>query len=599
MRLADYCVQFLADNGVRDVFLVSGGGAMHLNDAVGREGRLRYFCNHHEQASSMAAEGYARTTGKPGVVIVTAGPGAINALNGVFGAYTDSIPMLVLSGQAKRETLLATHGLRGRLRQLGDQEADIERIAESVTKSVVTVRDPRQIRVELEKAWHLCQSGRPGPCWLDIPVDVQATDINAEELSPSTVDKNQFEMSSDDLKAAIVGVVDRIRGAKRPVLLAGTGVRIAGAVPLFREVVELLKIPVATAWTHDIMLSDSRFACGKAGTIGDRAGNFTVQNSDLLLVIGSRLNIRQVSYNWGNFARRAHKIVVDVDPAELSKPMVVPDWPICCDAFRFLEALRDHLRSSQGSSQHYEWVQWCRSRVEKYPVFDPSRHVSTPNQINPYHFAHELFQHLDDDDVIACGDATACIVTFQSAVIKQNTRLFSNSGSASMGHDLPAAIGAAIARDGKRVICLAGDGSVQMNIQELQTVAHHRLPIKLFILNNGGYLSIRQTQSNFFNLAVGAGPESGVSFPDFVRVAEAFGLPACRLDGPDVGNGIQRVLDTPGPAVCEVMLDQRQGFEPKLTSRRLPDGTMVASPLEDMAPFLDREELKQNSLHCD
>jgi len=596
MRLADYVFRFLADRGVRHVFVVTGGGAMHLNDALGREPRVAYLCSHHEQASAMAAEGYARVTGTPGVVSVTSGPGGVNALNGVFGAFTDSIPMLVLSGQMKRQTLLQTHGLLGRLRQLGDQEVDIVGMVQRITKSAVLLTDPQHVRYELERAWHLCQSGRPGPCWIDIPVDVQAADVDPDVLEGYRPEPVPGMANLKELRGIAETVLARIAAAERPVILAGTGVRIADATDVFRRVVSKLRIPVATAWTHDVLETADPSACGKAGSIGDRPGNFTVQNSDLVLVIGSRLNIRQVSYNWENFARHAEKIVVDIDPEELAKPMVRPDLPILADAKEFLSAV-DAAIDTRGfdSGRHAEWLAWCRERVGQYPVFDPARQASRPGAINPYHFANELFASLEDDDVIVCGDATACIVTFQSSVIRAKTRLFSNSGSASMGYDLPAAIGAAVARGGKRVICLAGDGSLQMNIQELQTVRHHGFPLKLFVLNNGGYLSIRQTQTAFFGLAVGAGAESGVSCPDFVRVAEAYGLPASRLDQPDFGSELPRILDAPGPHVAAVMLDPTQGFEPKLSSRRLPDGRMVSSPLEDMAPFLDRAELDANT----
>ncbi len=597
MRLADYCMQFLADRGVQHVFLVTGGGAMHLNDALGREPRIQYVCNHHEQAAAMAAEGYARVTGKPGIVSVTSGPGGVNALNGVFGAFTDSCPMIVLSGQMKRETLLATHGLLGRLRQLGDQEVDIVGMVHTITKSAVLLTDPQRVRYELERAWHLCQSGRPGPCWIDIPVDVQAADVEPDSLEGYRPQQPLGVLAHHDVTRLAETVLSKIGAAERPVILAGTGVRIAGATEVFRRVVAKLGIPVATAWTHDVIETSDPCSCGKAGSIGNRPGNFTVQNSDLVLVIGSRLNIRQVSYNWENFAHHAEKIIVDIDPEELAKPMVRPDLPICADAKDFLESLESAIDAHGfDRSRHASWLAWCRDRVARYPVFDPVRQASRSGAINPYHFARELFSVLAEDDVLVCGDATACIVTFQSSVIRAQTRLFSNSGSASMGYDLPAAIGAAVARGGKRVICLAGDGSLQMNIQELQTVRHHGFPIKLFVLNNGGYLSIRQTQTAFFGLAVGAGAESGVSCPDFVRVAEAYGLPASRLSEPNFTPDLSAILAAPGPHLCEVMLDPAQGFEPKLSSRRLPDGRMVSSPLEDMAPFLDRDELDENRL---
>lgn len=596
IRVADYIFQTLADRGIRHVFMVTGGGAMHLNDAIGRESRLHYVCNHHEQASAMAAEGYARVTGGLGVACVTAGPGAVNALNGVFGAFTDSIPLLVLSGQVKRETSLRTHGLSGRLRQFGDQEVDIVEMVRGITKSAVWVSEPESIRYHLERALHLAVTGRPGPCWLDIPVDVQGARISPDALRGYDPTEDAQDTDEPRLVELCADILDRLAAARRPVILAGSGVRLAGATEIFQKVTTQLAVPVTTAWTHDTLASSNPLFCGRPGSIGDRPGNFTVQNSDLLLVLGSRLNIRQVSYNWSTFAREAYKIQVDVDRAELEKPMVRVDLPVCADVRRFLEEMDRQLSGRRPSEAHRAWLKWCQVRRKRYPVFDPARQIATGPEINPYHFAHVLFQELADDDVIACGDATATIVTFQCADIRLGQRLFSNSGAASMGYDLPAAIGAAVARDGRRVICLAGDGSLQMNIQELQTLAHHRWPVKVFVLNNGGYLSIRQTQSAFFGQQVGATPESGVSFPDPVKIATAYGLKASRLEGPEFTDALRRVLASPDPEVCEVILDRTQTFEPKLTSRQLSDGRMVSSPLEDMAPFLSREELRGNML---
>ena len=594
IRLADYVMRSLADWGVRHIFLVTGGGAMHLNDALGREDRIRYICHHHEQAAAMAAEGYARVTGTPGVVSVTAGPGGVNALNGVFGAWTDSVPMLVISGQVKRETCRASLEIDG-LRQLGDQEIDIIRMAGGITKYAVLVNDPATIRYHLERAFHLAQSGRPGPCWLDIPIDVQSARIEESTLEGYDPREDEVSGDADRLSAECRQAIGRIRGAARPVILAGTGVRAAGALEEFEQVIRLLGIPVTTAWTHDLIPTDDELFCGRPGTIGERAGNFTVQNSDTLLILGSRLNIRQVSYNWQSFARNAYKIQVDIDPAELRKPTVRPDLPIRCDLKVFLGEMARQLSEGRytPAAAHGRWLAWCRELRTKYPVVTP-RHREPGPRVNPYHFAEHLWASLADDDVVVSGDATACIVTFQTAQLRKGQRLFSNSGAASMGHDLPAAIGAAVARSGKRVVCLAGDGSVQFNIQELQTIRHHQLPIKIFILNNNGYLSIRTTQSTFFKNMVGESPASGVSFPDFVRVACAYGIPSTRIETLDDFGRIRQALEAPGPTVCEVMLDPSQEFEPRLKSRQLPDGTMISPALEDMYPFLDRAELASN-----
>jgi acetolactate synthase-1/2/3 large subunit len=594
IRVAEYIADVLANRGVRHVFMLTGGGAMFLNFAIGGHPRIRTIFNLHEQACAMAAEGYARMTGMPGVLNVTSGPGGVNALNGVLGAWTDSIPMLVLSGQVKRETYLRTYDLPG-LRQLGDQEADIISMVRGITKYAVTVSDPLDIRYHLEKAWHLARAGRSGPCWLDIPVDVQSSPVDPNQLRPFLPPADRLE-GAEELRQQVATVLEKLARAERPVILAGTGVRLAGAVELFNRVIHKLAIPVTTGWTHDIIDSDDSVFCGRPGTIGTRAGNFAVQSSDLLLVLGSRLNVRQTGYTFKSFARAAYKIWVDIDPAELSRPTVSPDLPIVADLHAFLEEL-DHQVDALGwdADRHAGWLGWCKDRHLRYPAVLP-RHREFTGRINPYHFIDTLFAHLEPDEVVVCGNATATIVPFQVARLRLGQRLFSNSGAASMGYDLPAAIGAAVAREGKRVICLAGDGSIQLNLQELQTVAQYRLPIKLFVLNNGGYLSIRLSQRGFFPHTVGESPQSGVSFPDMVAVATAYGLPARRIDTADFEASIRSVLGAPGPSICDVVLDPEQGFEPRQSSRQLPDGRIISAPLEDMYPFLGREELRDNLL---
>jgi acetolactate synthase-1/2/3 large subunit len=596
IRLADYIAQTLAEHGVRHVFLLTGGGAMHLNDAIGRESRLQYVCCHHEQACAIAAEAYTRTCGRISAVNVTTGPGGINALNGVFGAHTDSIPMIIISGQVKRETLLRTHGLTGSLRQLGDQEVDIVSMVKNITKYAVMIEDPATIRYHLERALYLALNGRPGPVWLDVPVDVQATKIDPESLRAYDPSEDRADRNDALVESQCEEIAGRLSRAERPVLLVGSGLYASGGFDEFERVIRRLQIPVTTAWTAiDIIAHDNPLYCGRPGVVGDRAGNFCVQNSDLVIVLGSRLPIRQVSYNWQSFARHAFKVQVDIDQAELAKPIMVrPDMAVHADIKFFLRTLLAKLDHFEGA-RFAGWLRWCKERVAKYPVV-LSKHRDLQRPINPYHFTEVLFDHLSATDIVACGDASASVITFQAAKIQLGQRIFTNAGSASMGYDLPAAIGAAIAEPAKRVICLAGDGSVMLNIQELQTVAHHRLHLKVIVLNNGGYLSIRSTQKNFFNHLVGEGPESGVSFPDFVRLGEAFGLPSVRLEGPDFETRLAEFLQTPGPGLLDVILDREQGFEPKLSSRQLPDGRMVTANLEDMAPFLDREEFKTNVL---
>ena len=592
MRVSDYIANTLTELGVRHVFMVTGGGAMFLNYALGKHSKLQPIFNHHEQASAMAAEGYARITNKPSVLNVTTGPGGVNALNGVYGAYTDSIPMLILSGQVKRETYIRTYDLP-HLRQLGDQEIDIISMVKGITKYAVTVTDPQTIRYHLENAWHLAQTGRPGPCWLDIPIDVQSSQVDETKLEGYASELN-LQTDSTQLSESVAHTLDKLKQARRPVILAGTGVRLAGAVETFNRVAHKLGIPVTTGWTHDIIASDDPVFVGRPGTIGTRPGNFAVQNSDVLLVIGNRLNIRQTGYAFNSFARAAHKIWVDVDEAELQRPTIKPDLPIVSDAKTFLEELEKQL-TNWDPSQHSEWLAWCKERQNRYPAVLP-KHRQFNGKINPYHFMEVLFDNLEESDVVVTGNATACIVSFQAGKIKLGQRLFSNSGSASMGYDLPAAIGAAVAQNGKRVICLAGDGSLQMNIQELQTLAQFQLSVKLIVLNNNGYLSIRTSQKGFFGDTVGESPESNVSFPDMQKIAKAYGLPYKRLSTKNFNNTLNKALNTDGPVVIEVMLDPAQGFEPRQSSRQLPDGRIVSAPLEDMFPFLEREELLQNLL---
>jgi len=595
IRLADYVAQKLVEQGVRRVFLVTGGAAMHLNDAFGRAPELAKLYCHHEQACAMAAESYFRLTNRLAVVNVTSGPGGTNAITGVFGAYVDSMGMIVISGQVKEETLVESTGLA--LRQMGDQEAGIVKLVESITKYAVTVHDPQSIRYHLERALYLATHGRPGPCWIDIPINVQAMKIDPEKLRAYDPMEDALVFETTDLAGAVDDVVRRLADAKRPVIYAGTGIRLSGEYERFLRLADRLGIPVVPAWNSNDLLPDAHPAyAGRPGSLGTRGGNFTVQNADLVLVLGCRMNIRIVSYNWENFARSAVKIMVDIDAAELKKPTLKLDLPIHADLAQFLPLLEK--KTLDWMPRHADWLAWCRERVARYPVVLPE-YRKDDERVNPYCLVEALFEQLEENDIVVCADGTACVTAFQAAAIKPGQRLFHNSGAAPMGYDLPAAIGAACAfPEAKRIICLAGDGSVMMNLQEMQTIAGNRLPIKLFVLNNGGYHSIRQTQNAFFpDNIVGCGTDSGLSFPNFDKIAAAFSFAYMRCaTHAELSSSIAAMLRTDSPALCEVLLDLRQAFAPKLSARKLEDGSMISPPLEDMAPFLSREELRSNML---
>jgi acetolactate synthase I/II/III large subunit len=592
-KLSDYIAQKIVDCGIKHIFMVTGGGAMHLNHSFGSHKKLNCIFNHHEQACAIGAEAYARLSNCLAVVNVTSGPGGTNAITGVYGAYVDSIPMLILSGQVKWETTVRSTGLP--LRQYGDQELDIEELVRPITKYCFMVTDPESIRYHLEKALYLATSGRPGPVWLDIPLNVQASKIDPEKLKGFDTKEIKEPWKKTDLVKSAKTILEKIYQAKRPVIFAGAGVRLSGQHKNFIKFVEKLGIPIVTGWNaHDVIWNSHPQYAGRPGTVGDRAGNFTVQNSDLLLILGSRLNIRQVSYNWNSFARAAYKIWVDIDPLELQKPNVKPDMPVLANLADLIPALLN--KSYEGaSSQHKEWLTWCKERQKRFPIVLPE--YWNNDRVNPYCFMDVLFKQLKEGQIIVTGNGSACVVSFQAADLKREQRLWTNSGCATMGYDLPASIGAHKA-SGKSIICLAGDGSIMMNLQELQTIAGENLPIKIFLLNNNGYVSIFQTHRNFFNgVEVGGGPKSGVTFPNFERLSLGFQIPYLKCENhKSLKKKIFETLKTKGPVICEVMIDENQIFAPKLGAKQHEDGRITSPPLEDLSPFLSKNELKENMI---
>jgi acetolactate synthase-1/2/3 large subunit len=600
MRVADVIADRLFEHGIRHVFLVTGGGAMHLNDAFGKHPGLRCVFFHHEQGCAIAAEGYVRATGRPVAVNVTTGPGGTNALTGLLGQWTDSVPVVYVSGQVKFETTVRSCPDIP-LRQLGDQEVDILAVVRPLTKFAEVLVDPADAQGMVDRAFRAATTGRPGPVWIDVPMNVQGAPVflpSAQATREDPIDPAALPASDlgavaeptfdgDEALRGVEQVVRALESARRPVLVAGHGIRLAGARALLQAVAEALDMPVLTTFNgFDLVPDDDGRWIGRIGTIGTRAGNFALQAADLVLFVGTRNNIRQVGYAWTETARHAVKVVVDIDRAELDKPTLRPDIAIHADAGVFLQALRDRLSAATLPREAWApWLAWCQERRRRHPVLRD--HAAVPaGRINPYHFVDALTRLLGTGDTVVSANGTASIALFQAGVVRGEARMICNSGCASMGYDLPASIGAAIGTGG-RVVCLAGDGSLMMNLQELATLAHNRLPVKIFLLDNGGYASIRQSQKNHYGLPyVGCGPESGVGFPDFARLAQGFGLPSSLIADPDgVPGGIRDVLDAPGPHLCVVRIDPDCPFAPKVSSERLPDGRMVSKPLDDMWPF--------------
>jgi acetolactate synthase-1/2/3 large subunit len=574
--------------------MVTGGGAMHLNHSLGSHKQIDCIFNHHEQACAIGAEAYYRLTNRLPLVNVTSGPGGTNAMTGVYGAFVDSIGMVVISGQVKYETTVRSTGLP--LRQYGDQELDIEELVRPITKYCVMVTDPQTIRYHVEKAFYLATSGRPGPVWLDIPLDVQASKIDPDTLKgfdPAELDE---PWKKTDLVVASKAILDKIASAKRPVVFAGNGVRLSGRHDAFLKLIDKLGIPVVTGWNaHDAVFDAHPCYVGRPGSLGDRGGNFVVQNSDCLLILGSRLNIRQVSYNWKSFAREAFKIWVEIDETELKKPSVKADMPVLASLTDLLPVLAAAPYAGRTEA-HKTWLAWSKDKQARYPAVLPEY---WHNQlVNPYCFMKALFDELDEGQIVVTGNGSACVTSFQAATLKPEQRLWTNSGCATMGYDLPASIGACKGSGGKPIVCLAGDGSIMMNLQELQTIVGNKLPIKIFILNNNGYVSIFQTHRNFFNgVEIGGGPKSGVNFPDFEPLSKAFGFPYLRCSRhQDMAETIRKTMNVEGPVVCEIMLDENTIFAPKLGAKQLPDGRIVSPPLEDLSPFLPRDQFRDSMI---
>lgn len=596
IRVADYIAQFLVDNDIDTLFSVVGGGAMHLNDGFGHNENLNCIYNHHEQACAIAAEGYYRMSNKLPAVCVTTGPGGTNALTGVLGAYLDSIPMLVISGQVKYEMTVASTGLP--LRQIGDQEWDIISTVDSMTKYCEMIVNPNKIKYALQKALYYAQNGRPGPCWIDVPLDVQGAIIDTDDLIEFIPKEDEIDFGKPVTDDVIESVIERLKTARRPVIYAGSAIRTNNVHDEFLKLVEKLQIPVVNAWNAtDSLEYDNKLTVGCGGSFGDRPANFAVQNSDLVLSLGCRLSTRQVSFAYESWAREAYKIMVEIDSSEIKKPTLNIDMPIQSDIKEFILKFNEYLENKPLDIDYSNWIGICNEWKQKYPVCDELKYQQK-DKVNVYAFLNSLSNKMIENQkiVVANGSACACIHGYK---LKKGQRLVVNSGVASMGYDLPAAVGACFGIDKSNLVCVSGDGSIQMNLQELQTIVHHKLPIKLFVINNNGYQSIRITQRSFFEQPfVGIGGDSGdVSFPDMGKIANAYGIPYIKCESTDeLDSAIEKTLNSDSFIMCEIMVDTKQGFEPKSASKRLPDGRMVSAPLEDLKPFLDRKELEENMI---
>lgn len=595
IRVSDYIAQFISDRlGLKDIFMLSGAGSMHLTDGVACNPKLRAICVHHEQSASMALEAYARTNENFGVGYFSTGPAALNALTGLGGAWQDTVPCLFISGQVKRSTCSHTEGVPG-LRQFGVQELDIIPVVSSLCKYAVHLTQPEMVRYELEKAVSIAKSGRPGPVWIDIPMDVQSALIDQDKL-PSYTATEPVPTASDTI---LDELRDLFMKAERPVIIAGRGVRLSGAQAVLQTLATEFNVPVVTPYLGiDNLRHDLDIYIGKTGVKGDRPANFTMQNSDLVLAIGTSLHISVIGYEYEQFARAAKKVVIDIDLTSHRKRTIKIDHMIESDAKVALQGLLERLRDAQFKSSSAPWLDRCVGWKHKYPVCLPE-YANTVGAINVYSFMDRLSALAGEGDVFI-GDAGSAIYAVSQGLILRhnNQRYIPSSAMATMGYTVPAALGVSAALGDKRVMAITGDGSLQQNIQELQTILHYKLPIKLFIWNNDGYLSIRASQKNYFNERyIGEGARSGVSIPDTLKVCEAYGLPAARVsDITELDAAIHKAIQHDGPYLLEIITPPEQPIIPTVSSRVNADGSMSSRPLEDMAPFLDREEYLSNLL---
>ncbi|MGL4949171.1 MAG: thiamine pyrophosphate-binding protein [Anaeroplasmataceae bacterium] len=590
IKVSDYVVKKLLDNKIDTTFSVVGGGAMNLNYSFGHTLGMKVYYNHHEQACAIAAEGYCRINNKTAALCLTTGPGGINALTGVAGAYLDSLPMIIISGQVRLDSYSKSSGLN--IRSMGDQEFNIVDTVKTMTKYSVLVTKKEDIKYCLEKAIYLANSGRKGPTWIDIPGDIQSSFIEEDELKGYTPEEDLFsKIKIEDINY----ILDCIKKSKRPLIYAGSAIRTSNSFNTFHELIEKLNVPVVTAWNStDVISNTHKLYAGRPGNFGDRPGNFAVQNSDLIISLGCRLSIRQTGFNYKSWAPKAKIIMVDIDKDEMNKPSLHIDYKINADVHYLINELNRTVNGIIFKDSN--WIGKCKEWINEFPVVT-KKHYEQKVLANAYAVIDMLSKKAKDNDVLVSGNGTACVVGGNAYQIKNNSRFIVNSAIATMGYDLPAAFGACIANDKKSIICLTGDGSIQMNLQELQTIRHHKLPIKIIVLNNDGYHSIRQSQSNFFKneTLCGVGSDSfDLSFPDLLKIAYAYDIKFIRCNNnDDFCQYLDNEFLNDELQICEVMIDKVQYFEPKASSKKLANGSMVSAPLEDLAPHLDEKIIEK------
>ena len=590
MRLADFVIKFLEEKKIDTVFTVSGGGSIFLCDALYKSKKLKYIACHHEQAVAYATESYSRARNKPGAAIVTTGPGGTNCASGVACCWIDSVPAIFISGQVFLNQTIGNSGLR----QVGVQEFDIVNMVKSITKYAVIIRKPNEIKYHLEKAYNICTEGRPGPVWIDIPANIQNAKINPKKLinykPPIKIKKSSI------LDKKIKKIAKLFLKYNRPMFHIGHGVKISKGQKYIRKIVDKYKIPFALTWNaSDLIESNHPAYVGRPGAFAERGSNFIIQNCNLYISVGTRLPFMVTGYNSKDFACKAKKVMVDIDENEVKNSKVELYEKVNCDATYFLKILLKYLPTKIKLSK--SWLEYCKNIRKKYPIV-LEKFKSQKKFVNSYYFIDLLSDILNSRDIIVTDMGLSFVGTHPAFKVKRGQKLYTNSGHAPMGWGLPAAVGACYASKKRRIICLVGEGGLQMNIQELATIMHNKLPIKIFIYNNGGYLTIKQTQQlGFGSRIMGSNSNSGISFPDYRKIAQSHKIKYMKIvNNKNLKKKINKILIGNKPMICELMLDHNQEQMPKAINRRMPGGKSVATKYEDMYPFLSSAEIQENML---